>query len=1098
MRLAPTVWMTAFLVLGLGGRVLTSAGSVPPEDPADAPIYLHASKAKVHGKGGTRYEKGRGRDNIGFWHSRNDWVSWEFELKEPGTYLVQVTLAFPGAPGNSYTLSVGGTELIGAVVQTGNWGKFVTVPLGVVELTELGRQMLSVKPAIQKGPLMNLQAVTLRPGRWEAGLVALWRFDEGNGAVTEDYMGGTKDAVQFARWAPGAFRSGLQLNGVSSCVVRQAALAPKLRDGMTVEAWVRVDRGGLTWRPIVNRHEFPLGFFFGFDGGGDLGLHLAVGGKWLSCTSKARLSPRRWTHVAATFDSVMGLAVYVDGRQTGTLEAEGELVPATEVDLVIGRHNRHQWALAGGIDDVRLYNRALTPAQIARHHAEGREELVPPRPIAILAVLPHTLRPKVHQRVTLDVELDAVWGNPFDADDIRVDVAVATPSRRTWRAPGFLYEPFTRRLDKGNEVVEPDGEARWQLRLSFDEPGTHHLRVTATDRTGTAMSKPLQIEVEPADVAGAVRRHPTDFRYFVTDRGESFFPLGANVCWAAARGTFDYDDWLSKYADQGCNLFRVWLSPHWPTLSTNTATSGFDGIDLANAWRLDHVVETAERVGLRVMLCIDSFNILRSIERSPGCMEEAPFVRANGGPVGKPMDYFTDPRSLRAYRNRLRYLVARYGCSPAVFCWEFWNEVDIVDEYHSETVARWHRDMALHLRSIDPWRRLIATSHANPKGDPAVDALAELDFVMTHRYGGDDFPKLMGDDRRGKAAAKDRPHFHGEFGIVGDGKQTSDTDPKGIHLHNALYASVGDENGGAPMTWWWDNYVEPRNLYAIFGAFARWIEPFDFAAQKPRRADARIAGETEGIEGGTLTLVKGAWDPSPVNKPLAVHIDRNGQMTCPVAPSELLLGLGFHKDKHNPVTFHLDVPKDTTFGVEVTKSSGFGNGHLTIHLDRKLALEKDFPVPEGNKKDTLTAGAGLYEIKLPKGRHTVVVNNTGKDWLSLGSYRIPWLKIRKRVVDPLRVNGLVGDTMALIWVHSRDHVWSRATKKGFKPVPIGGAQLQLAGLAPGPWTVEHWDTHKGEVTRTEPATVAPDGKLTLPLPEMAWDAALRLRKLPPR
>ena len=50
----------------------------------------------------------------------------------------------------------------------------------------------------------------------------------------------------------------------------------------------------------------------------------------------------------------------------------------------------------------------------------------------------------------------------------------------------------------------------------------------------------------------------------------------------------------------------------------------------------------------------------------------------------------------------------------------------------------------------------------------------------------------------------------------------------------------------------------------------------------------------------------------------------------------------------------------------------------------------------------------------------------------------------------------------------------------------------MLGLAPGRWSVEHWDTRAGRVTKTEDATVVGDGELTVALPEVAWDAALRL------
>ncbi|MFW6163569.1 MAG: DUF5077 domain-containing protein, partial [Planctomycetota bacterium] len=208
--------------------------SRPAPTPPAEPIYLHASKARIHGKT-ARYEKRSDRDNIGFWTNFSEYVTWDFEVAQPGTYLVQVTLASPAnSAGSSYAVEIGDWRVEAVVPGTGGWGKFITVPIGVVELAGTGHRTVAVKPVEKRsGALMNLQAVTLKPGTWRPGLVAWWRFDEGEGTETEDYMGGTTDAVRHARWTRGASRSALKFNGVSSHVVREAAAAPDLTEGFT-------------------------------------------------------------------------------------------------------------------------------------------------------------------------------------------------------------------------------------------------------------------------------------------------------------------------------------------------------------------------------------------------------------------------------------------------------------------------------------------------------------------------------------------------------------------------------------------------------------------------------------------------------------------------------------------------------------------------------------------------------------------------------------------------------------------------------------------------------------------------------------------------
>ena len=58
-----------------------------------------------------------------------------------------------------------------------------------------------------------------------------------------------------------------------------------------------------------------------------------------------------------------------------------------------------------------------------------------------------------------------------------------------------------------------------------------------------------------------------------------------------------------------------------------------------------------------------------------GCWVSNPYNAKNGGPcAGRPTSGPTRGQDAST-RQRLRYLIARWGYSPNVFAWEFWNEV---------------------------------------------------------------------------------------------------------------------------------------------------------------------------------------------------------------------------------------------------------------------------------------------------------------------------------------------------------------------------------------------------------------------------------------
>jgi hypothetical protein len=700
------------------------------------------------------------------------------------------------------------------------------------------------------------------------------------------------------------------------------------------------------------------------------------------------------------------------------------------------------------------------------------------------------------ERVTIDVELD-----PADPERLiglhgEILASVKAPSGKTYTVPGFLYRPFTRKLEGGAEKLTPAGPARWQIRLALREPGSHRVTVAVAVPEGGSSTvqpygRPLEIMATRSDAPGYIRRSPTDHRYFVTDRGESFFPVGANICWAGRAGTYDYDRWLPQYAKEGCNYWRAWLSPEWTTFALNTRESGYRRIALANAWRLDQAIEQSERLGLRALLCIDSFNILLSDKQEDGGWESSVYPRANGGPCRKPADYFTDPEMLQAYRDRLRYLVARWGYSTAVFGWEFWNEVDLTDDYQSEHVTAWHRDMARYLRNLDPWQHLITTSTSDPKGDPQLDALPELDFVQTHHYGDSDVVAYLDEDRRTKEAAADRPHYHGEFGLDAAGGSRK-VDPAGIHLHNALYASVGQEQAGAPMSWYWDSYIEPQKLYLIYGSFTRWIAGFDFVAQKPRRIQAEIVyarpADAAIREGSPLIPSEGSWVPAPYNKPVTVTVNRLGSLSSDRPLARVMHSLKGHEELYNPATFDLDAPEDTTFGVLVEGVSGWSGAGLEISLDGRPVLVRQFPnTNRAGNHATLMQYNKAYRIALPAGRHKVKVEDIGNDWMIVG-YEIPWLVIG----PPLRAYGLAGSSRALIWVQNRHYRYDRPAGDQTPSPTVEGARLLLS-LPPGKWAVESWDTQKGKVSGAQEVLAGADGRAEISLPPITWDTAFRLR-----
>jgi hypothetical protein len=178
--------------------------------------------------------------------------------------------------------------------------------------------------------------------RAQSNLVAAYAMNEGSGTSLADWTGkGHTGTLSGATWTPaGRFGGALSFDGVNDWVTVADAADLDLTTGLTLEAWVypTVSCGG-SWRNVLIK-ERPKGEIYG--------------------TQSAPLNA--WSHLTVTFDNAT-LRIYVDGVQVGARAVAGPLLTSSGV-LRIGGNKIWGEYFAGRIDNVRIYNRALSESQI--------------------------------------------------------------------------------------------------------------------------------------------------------------------------------------------------------------------------------------------------------------------------------------------------------------------------------------------------------------------------------------------------------------------------------------------------------------------------------------------------------------------------------------------------------------------------------------------------------------------------------------------------------------------------------------------------------------------------------------------------------------
>ena len=205
-----------------------------------------------------------------------------------------------------------------------------------------------------------------------AGLVAAYAFDEGSGTTVTDASGhGLTGTIVGATWTTsGKYGNALSFDGSSSYVDLGNPTALQLTGSMTLSAWVKAAANPADDGQIIAKSDNTSGWQLKTSP--DTGPHTFGVGVSPSSTSLIQRysttvrSLSTWYHVAGVYNATTKtLDIYVNGvLDNGSLTGT---VPAAQfnasVNANIGRRTGGFY-FNGIIDEVQIYNRALTQAEI--------------------------------------------------------------------------------------------------------------------------------------------------------------------------------------------------------------------------------------------------------------------------------------------------------------------------------------------------------------------------------------------------------------------------------------------------------------------------------------------------------------------------------------------------------------------------------------------------------------------------------------------------------------------------------------------------------------------------------------------------------------
>ena len=235
----------------------------------------------------------------------------------------------------------------------------------------------------------TVSAATLNKPANNLGLVGYWSFNDATSTKASDFSGNgnhatlggmSAPATATSGWGNGKLGGGLNFDGTNDHVVLPSSSPLRVTNNFTISLWFKpssLTQSGnylmgktntagdnsdyaVIWEYTNNKVEFFCGT------GCSLGFTVA--------NTQLSITDTNWHHIVYTYDG-SSLRGYVDGVVGMTPVSGGGSINTGTGSLYFGGFNPITALFSGAQDEVRIYNRALTQAQITALYNTGAQKL---------------------------------------------------------------------------------------------------------------------------------------------------------------------------------------------------------------------------------------------------------------------------------------------------------------------------------------------------------------------------------------------------------------------------------------------------------------------------------------------------------------------------------------------------------------------------------------------------------------------------------------------------------------------------------------------------------------------------------------------------
>ncbi len=419
------------------------------------------------------------------------------------------------------------------------------------------------------------------------------------------------------------------------------------------------------------------------------------------------------------------------------------------------------------------------------------------------------------EKAELLFQINKNYTNVFDPDEVKVDAIVKTDGSDSLVIPCFH---FTRAFYNDTTWKMDSNYKYWMLRYSPREIGTHNIRIRLTDHEGTIYSDPVSFSAVPSDVKGFIRVDDQNKNYYRHETGEPYFPLGMHL--QGNEDLLKHPNWqLQQLKANNANFIRQWIVGQTQLEWTGGRYKGLGYYSPESSCMIDTMINMFRDNDVYMQMVFNwhgqfSENVNSNWAGNPYNIEY-------GGFLAKPNEYFRDQRAYAQAKKYFRYVIARWGYSPNIFAWEFFNEVNFSGHFLHEPASfnndidAYHDTMSNYVESIDAFNHIQTTStdHLQLK---LMDDNKAMDVLQFHVYN-DNLLQTIRHEASELHTNLQKPIICGEFGTP----QTRDL------LRKVFWQGLFIQ---APSQYWYVETLIKNDWWDVYKALGSYSSSSDFAA----------------------------------------------------------------------------------------------------------------------------------------------------------------------------------------------------------------------------------------------------------------------------